>query len=163
MNRRIIFAVIGIILSLIPAGVSLTAFQSNADKPNIILVMADDQGWGDTGYNGHPFVQTPALDAMAKSGLVFDRFYAAAPVCSPTRASVLTGRTPMRTKVTNHGRYMRPHEQTIAETLKSAGYVTGIFGKFHLGSGQPDSPCNPLAPASMNGWSVSTFSTTILT
>lgn len=163
MNRRIIFAVIGIILSLIPAGVSLTAFQSNADKPNIILVMADDQGWGDTGYNGHPFVQTPALDAMAKSGLVFDRFYAAAPVCSPTRASVLTRRTPMRTKVTNHGRYMRPHEQTIAETLKSAGYVTGIFGKFHLGSGQPTRPAIPLAPASMNGWSVSTFSTTILT
>ena len=105
--------------------------------------MADDQGWGDTGYNGHPFVRTPALDAMAKSGFVFDRFYAGAPVCSPTRASVMTGRTPIRTKVTNHGRYMRPHEQTIAETLKAAGYVTGIFGKVHLGSGQPDSPCNP--------------------
>ena len=112
-------------------------------KPNIILVMADDQGWGDVGYNGHPFVQTPELDAMAKDGFVFDRFYAAAPVCSPTRASVMTGRNPIRTKVTNHGRYMRPHEQTIAETLKAAGYVTGIFGKVHLGSGQPDSPCNP--------------------
>lgn len=113
------------------------------DAPNILLVMADDQGWGDTAYNGHPFVQTPALDAMAKDGFVFDRFYAAAPVCSPTRASVMTGRNPIRTKVTNHGRYMRPHEQTIAETLKAAGYVTGIFGKVHLGSGQPDSPCNP--------------------
>ena len=112
-------------------------------RPNIILVMADDQGWGDVGYNGHPFVQTPALDAMAKDGFVFDRFYAAAPVCSPTRASVMTGRNPIRTKVTNHGRYMRPHEQTIAEVLKDAGYVTGIFGKVHLGSGQPDSPCNP--------------------
>jgi len=105
--------------------------------------MADDQGWGDTGYNGHPFVQTPALDAMAKDGFVFDRFYAGAPVCSPTRASVMTGRSPIRTKVTNHGRYMRPHEQTIGETLKAAGYVTGIFGKVHLGSGQPESPCNP--------------------
>ncbi|MEO0511231.1 MAG: sulfatase-like hydrolase/transferase [Verrucomicrobiota bacterium] len=112
-------------------------------KPNIILVMADDHGWGDAGYNGHPFVSTPTLDAMAKSGFVFDRFYAGAPVCSPTRASVMTGRSPIRTKVTNHGRYMRPHEQTIAETLKAAGYVTGIFGKVHLGSGQPDSPCNP--------------------
>jgi arylsulfatase A-like enzyme len=119
------------------------ATEIPARQPNIILVMADDQGWGDTGYNGHPFVQTPALDAMAKEGFVFDRFYAAAPVCSPTRASVLTGRNPIRTKVTNHGRYMRPHEQTIAETLKAAGYVTGIFGKLHLGSGQPDSPCNP--------------------
>ena len=112
-------------------------------KPNIILVMADDQGWGDVGYNGHPFVQTPELDAMASDGFVLDRFYAAAPVCSPTRASVMTGRTPIRTKVTNHGRYMRPHEQTIAESLKEAGYTTGIFGKVHLGSGQPDSPCNP--------------------
>ena len=80
---------------------------------------------------------------MASEGFVLDRFYAAAPVCSPTRASVMTGRNPIRTKVTNHGRYMRPHEQTIAESLQAAGYVTGIFGKVHLGSGQPDSPCNP--------------------
>ncbi len=114
-------------------------------KPNIILVMADDQGWGDTGYNGHPFVQTPALDAMAKAGFVFDRFYAGAPVCSPTRASVMTGRSPIRTKVTNHGRYMRPQEQTIGEILKKAGYITGIFGKVHMGSGQTNSPCNPSA------------------
>ena len=112
-------------------------------RPNVILVMADDQGWGDAGYNGHPFVQTPELDAMAKDGFVFDRFYSASPVCSPTRASVMTGRYPIRTKVTNHGRYMRPHELTLAESLKDAGYVTGIFGKVHLGSGQPDSPCNP--------------------
>ncbi len=112
-------------------------------KPNIILVMADDQGWGDTAYNGHQVVRTPAIDEMAKSGFVFDRFYAGAPVCSPTRASVMTGRNPVRTKVPNHGHYMRPQEQTIAETLKSAGYVTGIFGKVHLGSGQPDTPCNP--------------------
>lgn len=116
---------------------------SSPQRPNIILVMADDQGWGDVGYNGHPFVQTPHLDQMAEQGLVLDRFYAAAPVCSPTRASVMTGRTPIRSKVTNHGRYMRPHEETIAETLQAAGYVTGIFGKVHLGSGQPDSPCNP--------------------
>jgi len=105
--------------------------------------MADDQGWGDIGYNGHPFVQTPALDQMAQDGFVFDRLYAGAPVCSPTRASVMTGRSPIRTKVTNHGRYLRPQEQTIGETLKAAGYVTGLFGKLHLGSGQPDSPCNP--------------------
>lgn len=116
---------------------------TQTELPNIVLVMADDQGWGDTGYNGHPFVQTPALDAMAEAGFVFDRFYAGSPVCSPTRASVMTGRSAIRTKVTNHGRYMRPQEQTIAESLKAAGYVTGIFGKVHLGSGQPDSPCNP--------------------
>lgn len=122
---------------------AVATVRAEQTRPNIILVMADDQGWGDTGYNGHPVVKTPALDAMAREGFVFERFYAAAPVCSPTRASVLTGRNPIRTKVPNHGRYMRPHEQAIAEALKGAGYVTGIFGKYHLGSGQPDSPCNP--------------------
>jgi len=128
-------------------GLVLLALGSiaKAERPNIVLVMADDQGWGDTGYNGHPFVQTPALDAMASEGFVFDRFYAAAPVCSPTRASVLTGRHPIRAKVPNHGRYMRSQENTLAEALKQAGYVTGIFGKVHLGSGQPDSPANPTA------------------
>ncbi len=126
-----------------PDRVSAAENDVQSDRPNIILVMADDQGWGDVAYNGHPFVQTPALDQMAKDGLTLDRFYAAAPVCSPTRASVLTGRHPIRTKVTNHGRYMRPQEQTIAETLRDAGYVTGLFGKFHLGSGQPGTDCNP--------------------
>lgn len=142
-NRRVLLAVLGAFISLIATGVSFAAKPDTSGKPNIILVMADDQGWGDTGYNGHPFVKTPELDAMAQDAFVFDRFYAGAPVCSPTRASVMTGRNPNRAKVTNHGRYMRPHEQTIAETLKAAGYVTGIFGKVHLGSGQPDSPCNP--------------------
>lgn len=117
--------------------------NSRAAQPNVILVMADDQGYGDAGYTGHPFVQTPALDAMAQTGFVFDRFYAAAPVCSPTRASVLSGRHPIRTKVPNHGRYMRPQEITLAEMFKKAGYATGLFGKFHLGSAQPDSPANP--------------------
>jgi arylsulfatase A-like enzyme len=132
-----------LVILMLFAGTLQCVEAADPGAPNIILVMADDQGWGDTAYNGHPFVQTPAMDAMAKDGFVFDRFYTAAPVCSPTRASVMTGRNPIRTKVTNHGRYMRPHEQTIAETLKAAGYVTGIFGKVHLGSGQPDSPCNP--------------------
>jgi hypothetical protein len=62
--------------------------------PNIVLVMADDQGWGDMAYNGHPQVKTPNFDAMAKVGVRFDQFHAAAPVCSPTRGSVMTGRTP---------------------------------------------------------------------
>jgi len=62
-------------------------------RPNIVLVMADDQGWGQTGYYKHPILKTPNLDDMATNGLRFDRFYAAGPVCSPTRASVLTGRS----------------------------------------------------------------------
>ncbi len=105
--------------------------------------MADDHGYGDCGFTGHPFVQTPNLDQMAKSGVVFNRFYASAPVCSPTRASVMTGRHPFRTNVPNHGHYMRPDEKTIAEQLGKSGYVTGHFGKWHIGSVQPNSPTSP--------------------
>ncbi|NNE90580.1 MAG: sulfatase-like hydrolase/transferase [Verrucomicrobiales bacterium] len=115
----------------------------SAAKPHVILVMADDQGWGDMAYNGHPLVKTPNFDEAAKSGLRFDRFYAAAPVCSPTRASVLTGRTPNRMGVFKWGYPMRPQETTLAEALKSAGYTTGHFGKWHLGSVRKTSPANP--------------------
>ena len=112
-------------------------------RPNIILVMSDDHGYGDCGFTGHPFVKTPHLDEMARSGVVFKNFHAASPVCSPTRASVLTGRHPFRANVPNHGHYMRPDEVTIAEVLRDSGYVTGHFGKWHIGSVQPGSPTNP--------------------
>ena len=72
-------------------------------QTNFVLVMADDQGWGQTGYYKHPVLKTPNLDEMASKGLRFDRFYAGGPVCSPTRASVLTGRTHYRTGVFDHG------------------------------------------------------------
>ncbi|MFK7766716.1 MAG: sulfatase [Mariniblastus sp.] len=101
-------------------------------NPNIILVMADDQGWGQTSYNNHPILKTPNLDSMAENGLRFDRFYAAAPVCSPTRASVLTGRTNRRTGVESHGYALRLQEKTLATALRDAGYATGHFGKWHL-------------------------------
>lgn len=100
--------------------------------PNIILVMADDMGWGQTGYNQHPLLKTPNLDAMAANGLRFDRFYAGAPNCSPTRATVMTGRSNDRTGVENHGYALRLQEKTIARALKAAGYATGHFGKWHL-------------------------------
>lgn len=103
-------------------------------KPNIILCMADDQGWGDMAYNGHPVLQTPSFDAMAREAVRFDRFYAAAPVCSPTRGSVLTGRHPNRFGCFSWGYGLRPQELTIAEALKTAGYATGHFGKWHLGT-----------------------------
>ena len=104
----------------------------NNERPNIILIMTDDQGWGQTGYYDHPVLQTPNLDAMAKNGLRFDRFYAGAPVCSPTRASVLTGRTNDRTGVLDHGYALGKQEKTIAVALKNEGYATGHFGKWHL-------------------------------
>jgi arylsulfatase A-like enzyme len=105
--------------------------------------MADDQGWGDMGFRGHPVVQTPHFDAMASQSLRFDRFYAAAPVCSPTRGSVLTGRHPNRFGCFSWGHTLRPQEVTIAERLKQAGYATGHFGKWHLGSVRTGSPVNP--------------------
>jgi arylsulfatase A-like enzyme len=114
-----------------------------AGKPNIVLVMADDQGWGDMAYNGHPVLKTPNFDAAANAGLRFDRFYAAAPVCSPTRASVMTGRHPNRMGVFQWGYPIRPQETTVAEALRTAGYVTGHFGKWHLGSVRRTSPVHP--------------------
>ena len=116
---------------------------SASDKPNIILVMADDQGWGDMAYNGHPTLKTPHFDAAAATGLRFDRFYAAAPVCSPTRASVMTGRDYYRTGVihtSRGGAKMHGDEVTIAEVLGSAGYKTAILGKWHLGDNYPMRP-----------------------
>ena len=94
--------------------------------------MTDDQGWGQMGYYNHPILKTPNLDEMARNGIRFDRFYAGAPVCSPTRASVLTGRVNDRTGVFDHGFALRSQEKTIAQALKKAGYSTGHFGKWHL-------------------------------
>lgn len=127
-------------------GVSLIPYaQANDDLPNVVLCMADDQGWGDMGYNGHPKLHTPNFNSLAATGVKFDRFYAAAPVCSPTRGSVMTGRHPNRFGCFKWGHTLRPQEITIAEALKTKGYVTGHFGKWHLGSVQNGSPCNPSA------------------
>lgn len=105
---------------------------AQAKRPNIILVMADDQGWGDTGYNGHPQLKTPHLDAMAAASLRLDRFYTAHFNCSPTRASVMTGRHPHRMGTFSPGSPIRIQEMTIAQALRRAGYATGHFGKWHL-------------------------------
>ncbi len=105
------------------------------DRPNIILCMADDQGWGDTSYNGHPWLRTPHLDAMSREGVTFTRFYSAAAMCSPTRGSVYTGRNPYRYGITYAMKGMlEPTEIPITSILKKAGYTTGHFGKWHLGT-----------------------------
>ncbi len=101
-------------------------------RPNIVFIMSDDQGWGQVGYRNHPHLKTPHLDAMAANGLRFDRFYAGASNCSPTRATVLTGRTNDRTGVETHGFPLRLQEKTIAQALQKIGYATGHFGKWHL-------------------------------
>lgn len=105
--------------------------------------MSDDQGWGETGYNGHPHLHTPVLDEMARSGLRLDRFYAASPACAPTRASVMTGRHANRSGAFAPNWSTRPEEITIAQILRAAGYRTGHFGKWHLGPVKADSPLSP--------------------
>lgn len=111
--------------------------------PNIILMMGDDHGWEETGYNGHPHVRTPVLDEIATRGLRFDRFYAAHPSCSPTRASFLTGRHPNRIGTFAPGWSLRPEEISIAHILRKAGYRCGHFGKWHVGAVKKESPVNP--------------------
>jgi arylsulfatase A-like enzyme len=116
-------------------------FSHAADRPNIILMMADDQGWGDTGYNGHPHLKTPHLDKMSKEGITFTRFYSANAMCSPTRASVYTGRHPYRTGITFAMKGMlEPEEITLTKVLKQEGYTTGHFGKWHMGTLSPKKP-----------------------
>lgn len=122
-------------------GVSL-AFSADP-PPNILLLMGDDHGWEETGYNGHHHLKTPVLDEMAATGLRLDRFYAAHPSCSPTRASFLTGRHPNRMGTFAPGWSLRPEEITIAAILARAGYHCGHFGKWHVGAVKAASPVNP--------------------
>ena len=105
------------------------------DHPNVIMIMCDDLGYGDTGFNGNKVVRTPHLDEIASKGIIFNRFYTASPVCSPTRASCLTGRNPFRMNIPNaNSGHMKTEEVTIAEILRRNKYRTGHFGKWHLGT-----------------------------
>jgi arylsulfatase A-like enzyme len=114
-----------------------------AGPPNFVLLMGDDHGWEETGYNGHPHVKTPVLDEMAANGFRFERFYAAHPSCSPTRASFLTGRHPNRMGTFSPGWSFRPQEVTIAHLLRPFGYQCAHFGKWHVGAVKAESPVNP--------------------
>lgn len=147
MTQRIRWRSVGAIMACM---IGVSNLRADADRPNVILVMADDQGWGQTGYYNHPILKTPNLDEMAAEGLRMDRFYAAGPVCSPTRASVLTGRSHDRTGVLSHGYALHRQERTIAQAMRKAGYATGHFGKWHLngirGPGVPVLKTDPHHP-----------------
>ena len=124
---------------LAPARNNLTRPQPATKRPNILLIITDDQGYGDLGVHGNPKLRTPNLDRLARESVAFQSFYVS-PVCSPTRASLLTGRYNYRTGVvdTYLGRsLMHPDEVTLAEMLATAGYRTGIYGKWHLGDNYP--------------------------
>jgi len=111
-------------------------------KPNVILIMTDDQGIGDFGFTGNPYIKTPQLDNLSEQSLNLSNFYVS-PVCAPTRACLMTGRYSERTGVYdtyNGGAIMSGSEITIAEVLKENGYQTGIFGKWHLGDNYPYRP-----------------------
>lgn len=143
-DRQTRLATMALIFLILIGRFSLGVTVAKADtRPNIILCMGDDHGWDETGYYGHPYLHTPVLDAMAAQGLRLDRFYAASPVCSPTRGSVLTGRHPNRYGTFSANWSIRPEEISIAQILNNAGYACGHFGKWHVGPVKADSPTNP--------------------
>ncbi len=112
------------------------------EQLNVLLIITDDQGWGDLSFHGNEFIETPHIDVLAKQSVAFDRFYVS-PVCAPTRASLLTGRYHIATGttwVTHRMEVMREEEVTIAELLKPHGYVSGLFGKWHQGKQFPHDP-----------------------
>ena len=116
--------------------------QTALAKPNVVIIFADDLGYGDLGCYGHPTISTPNLDRMAAEGIRFTQFYSAASVCTPSRAALMTGRLPVRSGMAsdkrrvlfpNSGGGIPASEVTLAEGLKSQGYATACFGKWHLG------------------------------
>jgi arylsulfatase A-like enzyme len=132
----------GALLSVLPVMFTFGAEGKAPEKPNVILVITDDQGFGDLGFYGNPNIKTPVLDKFAKESVRFNQFFVS-PVCSPTRSSVMTGRYSLRTGVRDTykgGAIMATSEITIAEVLKHAGYQTGMIGKWHLGDNYP---CRP--------------------
>lgn len=126
-------------LALLSAGNSQA---QTARRPNVLLIISDDQGYGDLGLHGNPLVRTPNLDRLGREAARFDRFFVS-PLCAPTRASLLTGRYSLRTGakgVAQGLETMRSEEVTIAEALRASGYRTGLFGKWHNGENYPYTP-----------------------
>src|SRR5574337_1068357 len=111
------------------------AAAPRAKRPNVIVILTDDQGYGDIAANGNPIIKTPNLDRLHHESVRFTDFHAS-PTCSPTRASLMTGRHEFKSGVTHtilERERMSLKATTIAQVLRSAGYTTGIFGKWHLG------------------------------
>ncbi|SDW29738.1 Arylsulfatase A [Lutibacter oricola] len=123
-----------VVFTVFVAG-NFNSINAQSKKPNFILIMADDLGYGDTGFNGNKIIKTPNLDALAGEGMLLTHFYSGNSVCSPTRATLLTGRHHDRMGIyTANKGHLPKQEITIAKLLKSKGYTTGHFGKWHLGT-----------------------------
>src|SRR5688572_21313393 len=130
------------LLLLLLLAFSPSTFAAESKRPNVLIFLADDQGWGDLSVNGNTDSSTPRIDSLARDGALFDRFFVC-PVCAPTRAAFMTGRYYARTGV--HGvstgqERLNLDEVTIMQAFKSAGYATGCFGKWHNGSQAPYHP-----------------------
>jgi arylsulfatase A-like enzyme len=139
------FAVLFAVLMSLTLGVpGAPGARAAEEKPNIVIILTDDQGWGDLSVSGNANIQTPRIDSLARDGATLDRFFVCQ-VCAPTRAEFLTGRYYPRTGVsgvsTGQGR-LNPDETTLADTFKAAGYATGAFGKWHNGTQPPYHPNN---------------------
>jgi arylsulfatase A len=136
-------AVVRVAACLALASVAATSHAQPASQgrpPNIVLILCDDLGYGDVSFNGRKEWTTPTLDALAKQGTTFRRFYTAAVVCAPSRAALMTGRSTIHNGVTGNQSYDLPSsEVTLAEALKERGYATGLFGKWHAGAARPGS------------------------
>lgn len=135
MRRILLYITISILLNA-------CSLNHNEPKPNVIIILTDDQGWGDVGFHGNEMINTPSLDKLAKNSIVFDRFYMS-PVCAPTRASLLTGRDHLKTGVTwvtHRKEVMRENEITIGEVFRKANYHTAYYGKWHNGTQYPNTP-----------------------
>lgn len=144
------------LLTLIIASINHQSLLKAVEpRPNIVIVLCDDLGFGDLGVNGHPYIQTPNLDKLAATGIRFTNFYSAAPVCSPSRVGLMTGRSPNRAGVydwipeskgpksdAREDVHMQRHELTLPQLMKQAGYATCMAGKWHCNSrfNSPDQP-----------------------
>jgi arylsulfatase A-like enzyme len=133
-------------VAVVALGTSVAAAATAAPRPNVLIVLADDAGWGDFSFAGNASVATPTIDSLARDGAVLKQF-CVQPVCSPTRAELLTGRYHPRSGVRGVSlgqERMAPDERTLANVLHDAGYATGCFGKWHKISCRrsPDSPAS---------------------
>lgn len=138
VNRLHCYAVV----ACVALGLRVDAQEAAARKPNVVIILADDQGWGDLSVHGNTNLSTPNIDTLARDGALFDRFFVC-PVCSPTRAEFLTGRYHPRGGVhgvSTGGERLNVDVKTIADSFRAAGYVTGAFGKWHNGSQWPYHP-----------------------
>jgi len=151
INRAVVFLIF--ILIVIGCG------HSKSDKPNILLIVSDDQGYHDVSYYGTKDIRTPNIDLICESGIRFDNFYANSPVCSPTRASLMTGLYPnnagvpgvIRTHSNNNWGFLREDVNILPKELNNLNYNTALIGKWHLGLESPNTP-NERGFKYFHGW-----------